>query len=92
MKNQCSIAETRSRLPSLVRKVERGGSVEITRRGKPVARLTPIAGTPRAAPGRKSALADIAAFRKRWQLDKYGVEPGYFDQLRDRSVGREFRF
>jgi len=36
-----SIAEAKNRLPELIRAVEDGGSDVITRRGKPVAQLTP---------------------------------------------------
>lgn len=37
-----SIAEAKSRLPQLIRAVEHGESVVITRNGKPVAQLTPL--------------------------------------------------
>lgn len=36
-----SLADAKARLSELVDRVEAGGSIEITRRGKPVARLTP---------------------------------------------------
>lgn len=36
-----SIAEAKNRLPELIRAVEAGGAVVITRHGKPVAQLTP---------------------------------------------------
>jgi prevent-host-death family protein len=36
-----SIAEAKNRLPELIRAVEAGGVVVITRHGKPVAQLTP---------------------------------------------------
>lgn len=36
-----SIAEAKNRLPELIRAVEEGGAVVITRHGKPVAQLTP---------------------------------------------------
>ncbi len=37
-----SLAEAKAHLSALVDRVEAGGSVDITRRGKPVARLTPV--------------------------------------------------
>jgi prevent-host-death family protein len=37
-----SIAEAKSRLPELIRAVEHGESVVITRKGKPVAQLAPV--------------------------------------------------
>lgn len=36
-----SIAEAKNRLPELIRAVEAGGTVVITRHGKPVAQLSP---------------------------------------------------
>ena len=36
-----SIAEAKNRLPELIREVEAGGAVVITRHGKPVAQLAP---------------------------------------------------
>jgi prevent-host-death family protein len=39
-----SIAEAKNRLPELIRAVERGERVVITRHGKPVAQLTPSPG------------------------------------------------
>jgi prevent-host-death family protein len=38
-----SIAEAKNRLPKLIRAVEGGEIVVITRRGKPVAQITPLA-------------------------------------------------
>jgi prevent-host-death family protein len=37
-----SIAEAKNRLPELIRAVEKGESVVITRHGKPVAQLAPL--------------------------------------------------
>lgn len=39
-----SLADAKAHLSELVDRVEAGGSIDITRRGKPVARLTAIAG------------------------------------------------
>lgn len=39
-----SLADAKSHLSELVDRVEAGSSIEITRRGKPVARLSPVAG------------------------------------------------
>ena len=38
-----SLADAKAHLSELVDRVEAGGSIDITRRGKPVARLTPAA-------------------------------------------------
>lgn len=41
--NSYSLADAKARLSELIDKVEAGETVEITRRGRPVARLTPLA-------------------------------------------------
>jgi len=53
-----SLKEARARLSDLIRAVEHGESVAITRRGKVVARITP----PEMTPARKRA-PDLGAFR-----------------------------
>ena len=40
--NAISLADAKAHLSELVDRVEAGGSIEITRRGKPVARLTAV--------------------------------------------------
>ena len=42
MENQYSIAEAKNKLPSIIHSVERGPSVKLTRRGRPVAVLLSI--------------------------------------------------
>jgi prevent-host-death family protein len=44
--NTISLADAKARLSALIRRAEAGDSIEITRRGKPLARLIGIA-TPR---------------------------------------------
>jgi prevent-host-death family protein len=46
--NPVNLADAKAHLSELVDRVEAGDSIEITRRGKPVARLTTVA-TPRKA-------------------------------------------
>lgn len=41
--DRISLAEAKAHLSELVDRVQAGESIEITRRGKPVARLTPVA-------------------------------------------------
>lgn len=41
-----SVAEAKDKLPALLNAVERGEAVTITRRGKPVANLTPVSPPP----------------------------------------------
>lgn len=50
------LADAKARLSDLVNKVEAGDTVEITRHGKPVARLTPV--------GRQRKRVDLAMLEK----------------------------
>ncbi|NJL27634.1 MAG: type II toxin-antitoxin system Phd/YefM family antitoxin [Thermoanaerobaculia bacterium] len=52
MSNSYSLAEARSHLARLVEEVEQGTAVELTRRGKPVAMVVPIADYRRSEPPR----------------------------------------
>ena len=53
-----TLADAKAHLSHLIDQVEAGNEVVITRRGKPVARITPV-GTPR------KPLQSLAAFRAR---------------------------
>ncbi len=53
--------EAKARLAELLRAVETGETVAITRRGKPVARLVPVPGR------RKEAVARFRERRRRWR-------------------------
>lgn len=63
-----SLADAKARLSELIDRVEAGDTVEITRRGKPVARLTP--------PERKLQKVDVEALERlasRLPLQKQGA-------------------
>jgi prevent-host-death family protein len=44
---QVGVYDAKTHLPALLDEVEKGETITITRHGRPVARLTPIEGTPR---------------------------------------------
>ena len=84
-----SIARAREQLPGIVRTVERGGSVEITRRGAPVAVVMSLE-------SRDRLLARRKTFAEAYDelVERLGERPGvvksrYFDQLRDTGTGRK---
>jgi prevent-host-death family protein len=58
--------EAKTHLPALLKQVERGKEIIITRRDKPIARLVPI----RDATGEKDVWDRILAFRGRIKLAK----------------------
>jgi prevent-host-death family protein len=83
-----SIAEARNSLPGIIRDVERGRPVEISRRGTPVAVILSLPEFHRIQAARPAFSAAYGAWRKTVNLRELGVGPEYFDALRDRSLGR----
>ena len=89
MPKQFSIAEARNRFTSLVRDVEQDSAVELTRRGKPVAVLLSIREYRRLSGDKGSFREAFAAFQNRFNLQELNIEPEIFEDLRDKSPGRE---
>ncbi len=88
MTKQCSIAEARNQLPSLVHEVEQGGSVELTRRGRPVAVLLSTQEYERLRMPRLSLAEAIRAFREQPDFLPLDADEVFAD-VRDRSPGRD---
>lgn len=88
MRKSCSVAEAKDNLTRLLRLVEAGGHVHITRRGKPVAVLLSTRAYDAMGSGRVSYCEALTEFLE-------GVDPDDLlsDEdlagLRDRSGGRE---
>jgi len=99
MPKQYSIAKARDHFTSLVRIVERGSAVELTRRGKPVAVMLSIQEYKRLSTGQasfweayssfwetySSFWETYSTFREQVNLEELGIEPDTFAGLRDRS-------
>ncbi len=85
-----SISTARSNLPQLVKAVELGDAVELTRRGKPVAMLIGLQQFQQLTstlPGFARAYRD---FSEKFDLDALAVDPDeVFADVRDRSPSRE---
>lgn len=88
MAKQVSIAEARDTLPSLVRAVEQGHPVELTRRGKPVAVLVSNIEYQRLTSGSRDLWSAIETFRATHDLSDLDIEEVY-SNIRDTSPGRE---
>ena len=85
-----SIAEAKNRLPALLREVETGEALRITRRGRPVAVMLGVQeyeSLAAAAKGRPSLNEAISRYRESacfgWELP-----PEEVDEWRDTSEGR----
>ncbi len=83
---QFTVAEARNQLPNLLHQVECAGSVQISRRGKPVAVLLSMVEYQKLQRGPKSFGDVMAEFRSRHDLSDM---EGVFEGLRDASPGRD---
>ncbi len=84
-----SIAEARSRLPTIVDQAESGVEVELTRRGRPVAVLVSHRELERLR-GKRLHFGD--AYRrvlKTHSLQEIGVDDDFAASVRDRTPGRK---
>ena len=89
MSRRYSIAEARSRLPSIVDEAESGIEVELTRRGQPVAVLVSRREFDRLRGKRLHFIDAYKKFLKRHSLEEIGVEDDFAISIRDRSPGRK---
>ena len=85
-----SIAETRKNLAAVVRSVEKGEVVEVTRRGEPVAVLLSAKEYEGLTRGAGDFWGAIRAFRESVDLEALHLDDVYRD-VRDRSPGRKVR-
>jgi antitoxin Phd len=89
MQTRYSIAEARNQLASLVHDVENGASVELTRRGKPVAVLLSLDQYERAVNGKPSFWEALTAYRNQVDVTELALGDSIND-ARDESQGRRF--
>ena len=92
MTDKHSIAEARRNLPKLVRAVEHGMAVELTRRGKPVAVLVGCKRFERLVSSRRSFLTAYQVFRNESDLTELALDPDkLFARQREKTPGRDVR-
>jgi prevent-host-death family protein len=89
MIKEYSIAEARDQLAAIVHDLRTTPSIQLTRRGKPVAMLLAIDEYKRLAAGRSSFWENYEAFRATFDLHELNIDPAVFEGLRDPSPGRE---
>ena len=87
-----SDVEARDHFTSLIRKVEQGTAVELTRHGKPVAVLISMAEYQKLNGERPSFWDALTLFRNNVDLRQMDIQPEIFENLRDSSPGREVAF
>lgn len=88
MTRQYSISDARNNLPNIVREVEGGPFVELTRRGQPVAVLVSIKEFRRLQSPKRDFWEALQEFWAKYDLSDLDIDEIYRD-VRDRSPGRE---
>ena len=96
MLKRYSIAEARDRLARIAHDAEKGESVELTRRGKPVAVLISVHDYQRLngvaeLTGKGGFWEALCRFRREHNLEALDIGPEIFPGPRDRSVGRKVK-
>ena len=93
MTEKHSITEARSNLPRLIRKAEQGKTVELTRRGTPVAVLLGQKKFERLSTGRRSFAETYREFKATVDLEELDLDPDeIFAGVRDTTPGRHIPF
>ena len=88
MSHRYSIAEARSRLPTIVDEAEAGREIELTRRGQPVAVVVSCQAFERLRGPRRRFGDAYRAFLDRYALDEIGLDDNLGSSTRDKTVGR----
>jgi len=91
MSRRYSIAEARTNLPTIVDQAEAGLTIELTRRGKPVAVVVSLREFERSRNDRVRFGEAYGKFLKTHVLEDIGLDPDFSVTLRDRDVGRKVR-
>jgi prevent-host-death family protein len=91
MTHRYSVAEARAHLPSIIEQAEAGETVELTRRGRPVAVVLSREEFERLRSKRPSFGEAYRAFRERHGLAELGLDRDFAAAVRDRSPGRQVK-
>jgi prevent-host-death family protein len=89
MSRRYSIAEARSRFPTIIDEAEAGVEVELTRRGQPVAVVLSRREYDRLRGGTRDFSAAYSRFLEHHSLQEVGIEEVFAASLRDRTAGRK---
>jgi len=89
MKDQCSIAEAKNKLPAIIHAVEKGAPVKLTRHGRPVAVLLSIEEYEKLSYKKEGYWRALRTFRRLVENEGVVFSDEDFKSLRDRSGGRE---
>jgi antitoxin Phd len=87
VENQFTISEAKNKLPAIIHSVEKGPSVKLTRRGRPVAVLLSIKEYEALSRKGGGFWDALKAFQQK--NENVGISDQDIENLRDRSPGRE---
>ena len=88
MSQRYSMAEARSRLPTIVDEAEAGREIELTRRGVPVAVVVSFHAFERLRGARRPFGEAYRAFLEQHALDEIGLDDNFSIAARDKTEGR----
>lgn len=89
MAYQYSIEQAQTQLATIMSEVEKGQTIEILRAGQRVAVLVPSQDYERLTASKPSFWEALEAFRRDFNIDEEGTDDDFWEDLRDRSPGRE---
>jgi prevent-host-death family protein len=89
MPKRYSIADARSNLPSIVDEAEAGHTIELTRRGKPVAAIVSLRELERLRAARTQFSDAYRRFLESHSLRDVGLDADFFESARERGPGRK---
>lgn len=87
-----SVAEARQNFARLIQRAQRGRAIVVTRRGEPVAVLLSASEYLALRGERPSFVETIERLRAQHRVGELAIGDEDFEQLRDRSAGREVSF
>jgi cellobiose PTS system EIIB component len=89
MLKKYSIAEARHDLAAIVKELEQQPVIQITRRGQPVAVLVSTREFERLSAPRTGFWEAFETFREDVDLAKNGLDASFFENLRQKDIGRQ---
>lgn len=92
MSKSYTIADARHNLAAIVHELEHESSIQLTRRGHPVAVLMSVEEHERLLAGLTTFTQAYRAFRASVNVADLAIEPSLFEDVRDKSTGREFNW
>ena len=89
MKDQCTIAEAKNKLPAIIHAVEKGSPIRLTRYGRPVAVLLSIEEYERLHRRRGGYWQALQSFRNILENENVIISDDDFNEIRDETLGRD---